>query len=219
MRTIGQWEVGAALGMAGNNPGVTDADLELGKSPTYAVRLLRNITNGKVGLSGIYSTLHYESTNGASRDSYGANAFYEKKYGALSVKSEAYYGQNLANIGTQGLGKGINTKDVREFGGTLTGIYAFDEAHYVFGGAGVAKAENKSEIAPFSFGTGNNTNVIQNPGVQSNFLGRVGYEYRMTPDFSWISEVSRYETNSKTGDDTYQLNIAYSIESGVQLRF
>lgn len=218
MRTIGQWEVGAALGMAGNNPGVTDNDLELGKSPTYAVRILRNISNGKVGISGIYSTLHYESTNGASRDSYGANAFYEKKYGALAIKSEAYYGQNLANIGTQALGKGIDTADVREFGGTLTGIYAFDAAHFVFGGVGFAKADNKSEIAPFSFIQPGN-NIVQNPGVQSNFVGRVGYEYRITPDFSWISELSRYETNSKTADNTYQLNIAYSIESGVQLRF
>ncbi len=33
LKTVGTWEFAVALGMAGNNPGVTDNDLELGKSP------------------------------------------------------------------------------------------------------------------------------------------------------------------------------------------
>lgn len=220
LKTLGEWELGAALGMAGNNPGVTDADLEFGKSPSYSARISKNIEGGRFGISGIYSTLHYTSTNGYKTDAYGANAFFEKKYNTtFAVKSEAYYGQNLGNIGALTIGKGTNVKDVREFGGTLTGTYALNEVSSLFGGAGFAKVDNKSEITPFSFGTGSTANLITNPGVSSNFLSRAGYEYKVTPDFSWISEVSRYETESKIADDRYQTNIAYSLESGVQFRF
>lgn len=99
LNTQGDWEFGAALGMAGNNPGVVDADLEIAKSPTYAVRASRKVPGGRVGLSGIYSRLTYESSNGRTHDAYGANAFYEQVMSRLNLKSEAYYGQNLANLG------------------------------------------------------------------------------------------------------------------------
>ncbi len=90
LKTTGAWEFAAALGMAGNNPGVTDNDLELGKSPTYSGRITRQLDNGKVGVSAIYSTLHYvaDGENGTSHDSYGANAFYEKGISNVMIKAD-----------------------------------------------------------------------------------------------------------------------------------
>lgn len=221
LKTVGDWEFGAALGMAGNNPGVTDTDLELGKSPTYALRATRVLTDGKLGVSAIYSTLHFNTTTTASevsRDSYGYNAFYEQKLGQLLLKTEAYYGQNLNNIGALTIGKGTAARNAKEYGGTLTGQYILAENYNVFGGVGLAKIDNRASLTPFSIGTPT-ANVISNPGVASNFLSRVGFEYKITPDFSWLSEVSRYETTSKLSDNEYKTKIAYSMETGVQLRF
>lgn len=222
LKTLGDWELGAALGMAGNNPGVTDADLELGKSPTYSVRATRALRDGKIGVSAIYSTLHFNAaTAGAkevARDAFGYNAFYEQKVGSFLLKSEMYYGQNLNNIGSLAIGKGTSTANAKEYGGTLTGQYVLNETSNVFGGVGVARIDDRGNLTPFSIGTPS-ANVINNPGVASNFLSRAGYEHKITPDFSWVSELSRYETTSKITSDSYQTNIAYSMETGVQLRF
>lgn len=219
LQTHGNWELGGALGMAGNNPGVTDGNLEASKSPTYALRLTRKLETGRVGISGIYAKLKYQegTQNGSSHDAYGGNAFYEHVLGKLSIKSEAYYGQNMNNIGTLAIGKGTDSSDVKEFGGTLTGNLVLSEKTGVFGGVGMAKVDNKSSLTPFApQGTGA---AITSPGLASNFLSRIGYEYKITPDFSWLTELSRYETKAKLADNGYQLNIAYGLESGIQLRF
>lgn len=223
LKTVGDWEFGGALGMAGNNPGVTDNDLEIGKSPTYSARISRSLTNGRVGVSGIYSTLHFNNTNASatvSKDAYAYNAFYEQKVGSWNIKSEAYYGQNLANLGALSIGRGTALNSVKEYGGTLTAQYIHDEVQTIFGGVGLARIDGKSQLPAFSFNAGTAPNLsINNPGVSSNFVSRVGYEYKLTPDLSWLTEVSRYETDSKLTDDKYQLNVAHSLESGIQFRF
>lgn len=213
----GDWEFGAALGMAGNNPGASDSDLELAKSPTYALRATRNLEKGKFGLSGIYSRLNYETTNHTSHDAYGFNGFYEKNYSAVGVKSEIYYGQNLANIGTLSVGKGTSTTDAREFGATLTASYMVFEKNYLFGGVGIAKIDNRSEISPFALNS--TTNVITSTGIRENILTRIGWDKRITEDLSWITELSRYQTDSKIDDNSYKLAIAHGLETGIQLRF
>lgn len=212
----GDWEFGAALGMAGNNPGVTDNDLELARSPSYAGRITRFISNGRVGLSGIYARLNYETTTGRSHDSYGANAFYEQVFNRMALKSELYYAQNLANIGSLSLGKGTNTSDVKEFGGTFTLQLKVNDTNNLFGGFGLARVDNRSQLTPFLMPA---TNIISQPGVRSNFVSRVGLEHKITPDFSWITEMGRIETQSKVSQDKYKTVLAGMFESGFQLRF
>lgn len=216
------WELGAAVGMAGNNPGVADNDLEIGKSPTYSARISKKLTNGRVGVSGIYSHLSYNGDLNAtawSTDAYAGNAYYEQKYdGGLEVKSEIYYGQNLNNIGALAIGKGNATSNVKEFGGTLTVNKKVNEKGFVFGGVGLAKADQRSKVPVLAIATPN-ASPITAPGVTSNFLSRVGYNYLITEDFSWITEASRYETMSRIAANHYQNNIAYSLETGFQLRF
>ncbi|MGE3610416.1 MAG: hypothetical protein AB7I27_12575 [Bacteriovoracaceae bacterium] len=217
LNTQGDWEFGAALGMAGNNPGAIDADLEIAKAPTYALRATRNLEKGRIGLSGIYSRLNYETSNHTAHDAYGFNGFYEKIYNALSVKSEVYYGQNLANLGTLSIGKGTNSTNIREWGATLTGSYMMYEKNYLFGGAGIAAVTNKDQLS--SFALNGTTNVITTTGIKQNFLTRVGWEYRVTDDFSWITEFSRYQTESKLSSSKYHTVVAHSLETGIQLRF
>jgi hypothetical protein len=214
-----EWEYGAALGMAGNNPGTTDSDLEYGKHPTYSARVIRKFADGgKLGLSGIYTRLKFQATgeNGTSHDSYAMNTFLEKTCGKFLFKGEAYVAQNLNNIGALAIGKGTQTTDVKEFGGYLTVQYNVNDAHDWWIGAGTARVSNKQEITPFSL---NATNTISNPGIKNNFVSRMGYEWKITPDFSWITEFSRYETNSKITSQKYRTVVAESLDSGIQLRF
>ena len=75
--------------MAGNNPGSTETDLELGKSPSYSARASYAIENGRMGASVIYSSLKY-SANKTTHDAYGYNLFFEKIMPETSIKSEAY---------------------------------------------------------------------------------------------------------------------------------
>lgn len=77
LKTKNEWEYGLALGMAGNNPGTIDNDLELSKSPSYAGRITRQLENGRAGFSAIYANLKY-FTNERRHDTYGLNLFFEK---------------------------------------------------------------------------------------------------------------------------------------------
>lgn len=215
LNTQGKWEFGGAIGMAGNNPGSIENDLELAKSPSYAGRISYALDKGRAGVSAIYSKLEY-SLNDRSHDAYGYNLFFEKTFNQTTLKSEAYFGQNLANIGALSLGKGTMNTNVKEFGATLTLAHKLSTKHVPFGGVGVAKIDNKNALTPFST---NANNSITNPGIKSNFLARFGWEYKVTEDFSWVSEVSHFETQSKISNTNYQNNIAMSVETGIQLRF
>jgi hypothetical protein len=222
IKNYDKWEFGGALGMAGNNPGVSDSDLEISKSPSYALRVTYKINEkSRVGLSGIYASLDYEATNPTAaqlrHDAYAGNAFYEQVFSSFSLKSEIYYGQNLANIGALSIGKGTATYDVKEYGGMLTAYYQPGEKNVLFGGVGMAKVDNRSAIPKFSPNPA--TGVITAPGVHESFLTRLGWEHKITKDFSWISEVSRYETEFKLDDNKYQNYLAFGFETGVQLRF
>lgn len=218
LKRSGNWELGSAIGMAGNNPGVVDNNLETGKSPSYSARISYEIDKGKIGLSGIYSTLHFDQSgeNGSSHDAYGVNLFYEQLLAKWGFKSELYYSQNLANIGSLSIGKGTDDSDVREFGGLMTLSYQIDDQNILFGGVGIASVNNPQEITPFSLAT---SGTIQNPGIRRNQVSKIGWDYKITVDFSLVSEVSRYETTNKLSENSYLAEVAWSIESGMLLKF
>ena len=103
--------------------------------------------------------------------------------------------------------------DVKEYGATLTLSHKVIPKHVPFGGLGIARVDNKNAISHYS------STAPVFPGVRNNFLMRAGWEYKVTDDFSWISELSRYETTTKLPANNYQTNIATSVETGIQLRF
>ncbi len=212
-----EWEFGAAVGMAGNNPKAGDDNLELSKSPSYSGRITRKLENGRIGLSGIYAHLNYPFKNGRGHDAYAGNFFYEQVIGSIGIKSELYYGQNLNNIGALAIGKGTDSSDVKEFGGTLSGQLKVTDQNFLFGGVGLAKVDNRSQLAAFELD--DTTKIITAPGVRQNFISRIGWDYRITPDFSWMTEVTRFDTISKMTPDKYETNVVGSLESGIQLRF
>lgn len=221
LKTMDRIELGAALGLSAPNPGVQDNDVELGKGPTYALRGSYKLDQGRIGLSGIYSSLGLNSSSAAAkavrRDAYGLNAFYEQVHGLLAVKSELYYGQNLANLGSLTIGKGNSTNNAREYGATFTGMLKVSDTGSIFGGVGTARSDNPAAIVPLTPSTG--IGPLTFAGIRSNFLSRAGYDHKITPDLSWISEVSRYETRTHVSASERQTVVAYSLESGIQLKF
>ncbi len=217
LHQLNEWELGAALGMAGNNPGTVDTNLEQGKTPSYSVRASKQIEGGKFGVSAIYSSLEYLDVNGARHDSYGINLFYEKLFGNFGLKSETYYGQNMANIGLLTIGKGTATQNVREYGGFLTANYKLNEKNSVFGGIGGAFVTRADDVKPFSLKVTND--IVDSPGITSNIVSRLAWEYRFTPDFSWITEVTRFQTTTALSENKKQLNVVPTVESGILLFF
>ena len=215
LRDSGNWEWGGALGMAGSNPGIAETDLETTKSPSYALRGSYKLQGGRLGLSGIYSTLKYTAVNNQRHDAYGLNAFYEQGFQDLSIKSELYFGQNLSNIGALTLGKGTATSDVKEFGGMLSFLKKIDPNNGWYAGIGYSQIVDSSELEALSF---NASRAVVNPGVKRNFLLRFGWEYKINEDVVWFNEVTRFETAYKMTESD-QLNTAGSFESGLQLNF
>ena len=227
LNTQGEWEFGGALGLAGNNPGVQDSNLETAKSPSYAARASRKIgPKGRTGISAIYARLKYDQANvttdnNSTHDSYGFNAFYENVWEKFEMKAEAYYGQNMNNIGTLAIGKGNARNDVKEYGAMVTGYYRLIDRHALFGGTGIARVDNQTSLPNYAIGTSTvGTNgIISAPGIRGNWLTRIGWDFRVTEDLSWMAEVSRYETQNKLSATHMQNNIAYGLETGIQLRF
>jgi hypothetical protein len=220
LKTMGSFELAGAVGLANSNPTVTDGDVETGKSPSYAFRATQKLDKGRIGVSAIYAHLKYTTGKQLSHDAYGGNFFYEQEFSNFGIKAEAYYGMNMANLGLLSIGKGTASQDVREFGGHLTGTFKLGEKLSTFGGFGIAKGDNRSEIAPFApQGTGLDTSAITSPGIRQNFVSRIGIDYKVTEDLSFLTELSRYETNSKLSDNAYKTKVIGALESGIQLRF
>lgn len=225
LKTIGDWELGGAVGLSSANPSVSDSETEMSKAPTYALRLSHKMEGGRVGISGIYANIDLfnpsgtppVNPNGRHHESYGTNLFFEKSMGNFGLKAEAYYGQNMDNLGTLTLSRAVNGVDTKEYGGFLTGQYQIIEKNWIFGGFGLAKIDNPSEMA--NAATATTPTTPPSNLLSSNSVLRLGWEYRITDDFSWISEVSRFSTDTKVADNKYKNSIAETIESGVQLRF
>ena len=215
LKDYSDWEMGAAIGMAGSNPGINETDLEATKSPSYSLRGSYKLNGGRVGLSGIYSTLKYSTVSSARHDAYGVSAFYEQSLQEFSVKSEAYFGQNLSNIGSLTLAKGTATSDVKEFGGMVSFLRKVDNKNGWYAGVGFSQILNPSDMEALSF---NASRVVVNPGVKRNFLLRFGWEHKLSDDVAWFSEITRFETSYKLAQSE-QLSTAGSFESGLQLNF
>lgn len=212
MNTQGAWEFGGAIGMAGSNPGVSEGDLELSKSPSYALRAMRKLSgNGRIGVSGIYARSHFE-VNNSSHDSYSGNFFYEQSLGRISLRSEFYFAQNLANLGALSIGRGTATSNVKEHGGFLSSSFKMTEKSDITAGIGFARIDNEKSVTPFAAG------ASASAGILSNTVARLGYEYKVTTDLSLHCELSRYETKFKLAakDD---MNITHQVDAGILLRF
>ena len=215
LHQINKYELAAAIGMAGNNPNVSDSDLETTKTPTLSTRLTQQFETGRLGLSAIYGQIQYQSESNKRYDSYALNAFFESKINQTVIKTETYYGENVANLGLLGIGRGTPRKSLKEWGAHLSVSCIISEKQVLFGGIGTAAIINQQNLLAHSIKT---SGQIDNQGILTNLVTRIGYEYKLESDLSWITEISRYQTKTKLSNKD-QLNIVPTIESGIQLNF
>lgn len=217
-RLIDTWEFSGAIGMATSNPGVADTDLEYSNAPTYALRLQNAHDSMKYGVSSIYSRLKYATVDNSRHESWGANAYFEREVSDWGLKAEAFYGQNLGNLGTLSLARGTATSDLKEYGGFLSLQRILSEDLKVFGGVGYNQVDNKQELQAFALTTTGSIGPATT-GLRRNFVTRLGVDKTIEKDFSWVLELSRYETNSKLAASEYKTLVAHSIESGILWKF
>ena len=217
-RNLSAWQLSAALGMAGNNPGTADADLEIANSPTYSIRAKHTAGNWIYGYSGIYSRINFATSNDRWTEAYGNNLFFERETPSFGIKAELFQGQNLANIGALSLARATATHDVREWGGFVSMQVPVNENNKIFGGVGCDRIDNKGSIAAANISA---TGVVNNnaTGARTNFLSRIGLDHQIEKDFSWLIELSRYETSSKLSASSYQTYITHALETGILWKF
>jgi hypothetical protein len=216
MRSENRLEYGLAVGLAAANPGQVDTDVERGKSPSYALRIGYVGDDLRAGLSFIYSDLAFYENGQGRRDAHGQNIYYEQKFSWGELRSEVYYGQNLANLGTLSLSWGGPEADVREYGGFISGVVPVNERHTLVAGAGIARIDNASALRPFLL---RSDEFIEELGIRENILFRMGYKFIISEDLSWNSEITRFKTVIKLDQSDYRRTNAHTIETGLQLRF
>lgn len=99
----GRWETGIALGLPAANTGASDSNIELSVLPTLALRETYKGDDWEFGVSGLFTSLRAAKTS-SERIASGALTFFgDFKAGTLEFRSEAYFGQNTANLGLLGL--------------------------------------------------------------------------------------------------------------------
>jgi hypothetical protein len=186
-------ELSGALGLAGINNTARALIPEYSRIPTVAARAaLLFGTAGRIGVSGIGTSWRFAPDQPTERKAFAGSA---GLYGdvtpiaGLNLRFEAYYGQNLANLGALTLGNGNATNDISEVGGFLSARNNFTDNHALYGLIGTARVLNDEDVlAAYSYpammmpgmppAASTATIAGTGPGMVWNNVLRIGYEYR-----------------------------------------
>ena len=201
-------ELGAAVGLAGINNGAKALVPEYSRIPTVAARAAVLLGKaGRIGVSGIGTSWRFAPDQPAERKAFAGGA---SLYGDVTpaerfnIRFEAYWGQNLANIGELTLGQGNATDDIKEVGGFLSAKYGLNDTHAIYGLAGMAKVLNDDKVVPsYTYPTlpADGTAPLEStatpgagPGMKQNMVLRLGYEYRYDKSLALMLEGFYFNT-------------------------
>jgi hypothetical protein len=207
-------ELGAAVGLAGVNNGFKAVLPEYNPLPTLAARAAVLFgTKGRIGVSAIGTNWRFAAGAAAERTALaGAAGIYGDvtPFERFNVRFEAYYGQNLANLGSLSIGTGNPTNDIKEVGGFLSAKYGLSDAHALYMLAGMAKVLNDEDVVPsYAYPAGAAAAVAMGmpapaestatvagtgAGITSNFTARLGYEYRYDKTIAVQAEGFAFQT-------------------------
>jgi len=204
--TLPNLELGAAIGLQGNNNTNRDASIELSRMPTFAARVAYLAGDvGRVGVSGIVSQLRFGP--GTDNDHYvtaggGALYFDLTPVKPFNVRAEGYVGRNLANLSLLALGQRVGDDDIDEVGGFLSAKLKITDSHAVYAHGGTAQTLKPSKVAPsyaYPAATGGGTPGPAalsgtGPGLKYNITARVGYEIRISKFAAVFLEGSYYRS-------------------------
>jgi hypothetical protein len=188
-------EYGIAIGLQGINATSKDGPVELGRMPTFALRATALLGRlGKVGLSGIITRLRFSPGLDERYALAGIGTVFGDMapYETLSLRFEGYIGQNVANLGSLGIGQGGRSKDAQEVGFFVSARQALAAQHAVHLTYSQARSLHRDEVTP-SYSYPNLAPDAQpspppafsaavpagsGPGFRWNESARLGYEYK-----------------------------------------
>jgi hypothetical protein len=194
----GPWEHAFALGLPGNNNTPVDSGLELTHLPSIAVReSYRFSDKGRLGISMFAAGFLPRTTDTKKLFAGTATAFFETTLGCeTELRTEAFVGQNLNNVGLLGLSFGsTGNAAVGEVGAWITARIKFGEHFAIFGGAGGSWILNPSAVAP-SYGVvaGETKLTGMGPGIVSNWTARLGGEFLVNDKLKFFGEAASLAT-------------------------
>ncbi|WP_394847617.1 hypothetical protein LZC95_09145 [Pendulispora brunnea] len=199
--TLPNLELGAAVGLQGNNNTNRDAGIELSRMPTFAVRAAYLAGDvGRVGVSGIVSQFRFGP--GTDNDHYvtaggGALYFDLTPVKALNVRAEGYVGRNLANLSLLALGQRVGEDDIDEIGGFLSAKFKITDSHAIYAHGGTAQTLKPSKVSPsYAYPAAGGAAALSGtgPGLKYNITTRVGYEIRISKFAAFFLEGSYYRS-------------------------
>ena len=185
---LGDFEIGAAVGMPTINATAIDTNTEISRMPSFAARIAY-LPNAKstVGVSGLATSLRLGNATVEHRTFAGAaGVFGDLVLSPMTnIRFEGYIGQNLQNMGSQALGQVNLTSwgvihNIQEFGGFLSIRQSLgNEMNWIFGYGGIAHIMNDGVMmAGYSRAGGAVTATAGVQGIRQNITAHLGYEFR-----------------------------------------
>ncbi len=219
----GSLQHGFSVGLPGNNATASDQTLELGRVPTIAIRETLKLDRNQMGASALATLLRFNKNSPDLSVAGAVTIFAELNPSErLSLRTEAYIGQNTYNLGLLGLSFGNATfSSVQEAGGYFTFRHTVGKFGALFGGAGAAFILDPTSMSvaytpAFSLaGSG--------PGIERNITVRVGYEQTLEEGLLTYFELAGLATRHHLAASelaTQNPNrTAMVAEAGMQLSF
>lgn len=204
-------EIGGAIGLAASNNAAKALMPEYNLLPTLAARAAVLLgPAGRIGLNFIGTQWTYGKGSATERKALAGGV---GLYGDLTpvkpfnLRFEVYAGQNMATLGTLGLGMGNTTDDIKEIGGVLSAKFSLTDSHAIYGLFGLAKVLNDDKVKQsYSYATipmdgtdpaeATAALVAANgAGIKQNLTARLGYEYRYDKSLAFMLEGFMFKTN------------------------
>lgn len=232
------WEAGVALGFAAANATARETALELGP-PTLAARAALLLGKSRVGVSALATRLTFAGA-GATADR-GALAGQVALYGEwvpdaqTTLRVEVNAGQDSANLGVLSIGQGSLAADNRDAGGFLSVRHALSPAHAVYATGGLQRSLTPATALPAyaspatadgslpAPGSATSTVGTTGPGLLTNQVLRVGYEFRPAPMLALVLEPflvrSRHALQAADAGRVRAVSASVGVEAGMLLGF
>jgi hypothetical protein len=186
--TLGQFELGAAVGLQIANAGAVENNVEVGRMPSFAVRAVyMPNAKSKVGVSGIASQLRLGNATEVRTFAGSVGVFGDLSPSSwTNIRFEGYIGQNIQSLGALALSQANlnafgNLHNISEFGGFVSMRQALtSEMHWLYGYVGIAHVMNDGVMqSGYSRdAAGNAVATAGVYGIRQNITAHFGYELR-----------------------------------------
>ncbi|MDP2341855.1 MAG: hypothetical protein Q8O67_12930 [Deltaproteobacteria bacterium] len=225
--TFGNVETAVAVGLVAPNASPNLSFVELGLTPSVAVRAAWKPRKGdQVGVAAIASSL--ELGPDARRPAAGGSVFADLTFasaGKLNFRLETYGGANLANLGALTLGHGHVDADVYELGGFVSANLPLPEGFAVFATLAAATVLNPDDLQLGYQSAHDDVAAVRTaatgPGLVSNSTARCGGSFSPLKGFSLLVEPfvfsSKHKLDVASGLDP--LRLGWGVEAGALYSF